>query len=237
MSKKKQNNQPVPKSAASATRVQPAGSRSFALVADIAEPVADDRPVPVALIILTLVLLYFADLYVMEHGADVGNKVKTGGAFPAIVYDPYTTYTEVESHNPIDPIEEFRREGQKVYKSVAQCVACHQETGLGAAGQFPPLAGSEWVLEPGPNRIIRIVLNGLGGPVTVKGQPFQNTMVPFRDILNDTQIAQVLTYIRSEWGNKAGPVTAAQVKKVREQTSGKSDSWTEPDLLKVPAND
>ena len=124
---KKQNNQPVPKSAASATRVQPAGSRSFTLVADIAEPVADDRPVPVALIILTLVLLYFADLYVMEHGADVGNKVKTGGAFPAIVYDPYTTYTEVESHNPIDPIEEFRREGQKVYKSVAQCVACHQE--------------------------------------------------------------------------------------------------------------
>ena len=73
-------------------------------------------------------------------------------------------------------------------------------TGLGAAVEFPPLAGSEWVLEPGPNRIIRIVLNGFGGPVTVKGQSFQNTMVPFRDILNDTQIAQVLMYIRSEWG-------------------------------------
>jgi mono/diheme cytochrome c family protein len=237
MSKKKRNNQTAPGSAGSIAGVHGGSAGTFALTADRSEPVAQDRPVPVALIIFTLIFLYYADLYIMGHGGDGGNNPKNGGAFPAVVYDPYRSYAEVETHNPIDPVEVFRREGQKIYKSVAQCSACHQDTGLGAPGQFPPLAGSEWVLDQGPNRIIRVVLNGFTGPVTVKGQSFNATMVPFRDILNDTQIAQVLTYVRSEWGNKAPPVTPDQVKKVRDQIGSKSDSWTEPELLSVPAKE
>jgi nitrite reductase (NO-forming) len=171
----------------------------------------------------------------MEHGGDGSNKIQNGGAFPAVVYDPYATFAEVQSHNPIDPTQIGRIKGAKVFSDV--CAACHQSTGQGLAGQFPPLAGSEWVLEEGPNRIIRLVLNGIAGPIEVKGVPFNNAMPPWKEVLNDDQIANVLTYVRSEWGNKAPPVTADQVKKVRAAESGKGDSWTAPDLLKVPAKD
>src|ERR1051325_5689196 len=236
MSKKKHNNQPVRQGAVSVTGMGTGSSRSFAVMADTAEPVAQDRPVPVALIIFTLIILYYADIYVMEHGSDVGNAPKNGGAFPALVYDPYQNYEEVLSHNPVDPTQVARNEGKKVFNLV--CAACHQSSGEGVTGQFPPLAGSEWVLEPGPNRIIRVVMNGLTGPIDVKGRPFGAVvMAPWKDVLTDEQIANVLTYIRSEWGNNAPAVTAAEVKKVRDQVNSKPDSWTAPELLKVPAKD
>jgi mono/diheme cytochrome c family protein len=236
MSKKKHNNPPERQSAGSVTGMHPAGSRSLALTAETPEPAAQDRPVPVALIIFTLVFLYYADMYVMKHGADVGNAPKTGGAFPALVYDPYETYEEVLSHNPVDPTQVAKNEGKKVFSLI--CAGCHQASGQGVAGQFPPLAGSEWVLEEGPNRIIRVVMNGLSGPITVKGSPFGAVqMLPWKDALTDEQIANVLTYVRSEWGNNAPPVTAAQVKKVRDQVASRAEYWTAPELQKVPAKD
>jgi len=231
MSKKKHNNP----TATPTTRGGSGASGSLTMTAEMPEPVAQDRPVPVALIIFSLIFLYYADMYVMEHGGDVGNKPKSGGAFPALVYDPYATYEEVESHNPVDPTQVARNEGLKVFNQV--CVACHQSNGQGVPGQFPPLVGSEWVLEEGPNRIIRIVMNGLIGSINVKGAQFNNNMLAWKDALSDEQIANVLTYVRSEWGNKAGPVTAAQVKKIRDQVASRTDYWTEPELLKVPAKD
>ena len=233
MSKKKQNIQSKP--AGSASYVRSGGSKSFAVTADLNEPIAEERPVPVFLIVLSLLLLFYASLYLMEHGGDGSNKLQNGGAFPAIVYDPYATFSEVQTHNPIDPAQIGKIEGAKVFNQV--CVACHQSTGQGLAGQFPPLAGSEWVLEEGPNRTIRLVLNGLTGPIDVKGAPFNNTMPPWKEVLTDDQIANVLTYVRSEWGNKAPAVTSAQVKKIRALEAGKGDNWTAPDLLKTSAKD
>ena len=90
------------------------------------------------------------------------------------------------------------------------CAVCHQQTGLGVAGQFPPLVGSEWVLSQdwhGDNHIVKIVLHGFHGPVTVKGEQFNNVMAPWGKVLKDEQIAAVLTYVRNEWGNKAPPIT------------------------------
>jgi mono/diheme cytochrome c family protein len=197
-----------------------------------AEPVAESRPIPIVFFVLTLVALYLADLYILDRGGDVINKQ---GAFPVQVYDPFYTIAQVDAENPVDPAQALRLEGQKVFN--AACVACHQPNGQGLAGQFPPLAGSEWVMAEGPNRIIRIVLHGVGGPLNVKGADFNNIMPPWRDAFTDAQIAAVLTYVRSEWGNKAGPVSAEQVKKWRDKDGNRGDPMNAADLAATPEKD
>jgi hypothetical protein len=80
-----------------------------------------------------------------------------------------------------------------------------------------------------------IVLKGLQGPLTVKGQSFGTAvMQPWDKTLTDAKIADVLTYIRSDWGNKGGPVSAAQVAALRKELAGHPESFTEPDLKAVP---
>ncbi len=97
----------------------------------------------------------------------------------------------------------------------AICSACHQATGLGIPNAFPPLAGSEWVNGPAEN-LIRIQLRGLKGEITVKGQKF-NSIMPANANLSDEQIASVLTYVRSNFGNKASAVTPEMVKALRSE--------------------
>lgn len=193
------------------------------------EPVAERRPVPVFIILLLVLLVYLGDMYVMEHGADVMGKA---GPFPRQVFYPQTTYEQLVEANPIDPVQEAKRQGQLVFNTV--CAACHQANGQGLAGQFPPLAGSEWVKTEGANRIIRAVLNGLQGPITVTGAAFNNSMPPWKDTLSDEQIANVLTFVRSEWGNAAPPVKLDQVKKVREKVASSSAPESEENLKNQP---
>jgi mono/diheme cytochrome c family protein len=189
------------------------------------EPVAERRPVPVLLIALLVMLFFWADMYVMRNGGDVGGEV---GAFPSQVYYPYRAYADIP-RSGVDP-----GLGRKIFEQ--NCALCHQATGLGVPAEGkPPLAGSDWVLEEGPNRVIRIILNGLQGPVTVSGQQFgQLAMTPFRDVMSDAQIAAVATHIRSSWGNKASSVTPEQVKAIRDATANRSTSWTAPELLALP---
>lgn len=111
------------------------------------------------------------------------------------------------------------------------CAACHQPHGKGQEGLAPPLADSEWV-NGDPARIARIVMHGLRGPVKVKGVQYTLDM-PAAGFLTDEQIAGVLTYIRREWDHEASPVSTDFVKKVREETKGRTDAWTEPELLKI----
>ena len=120
--------------------------------------------------------------------------------------------------------------GKSMYE--ATCLACHQQHGMGQPGLAPPLLGSEWVAGS-ERRLIRIVLNGLRGPIKVKGETFEMDM-PALGVLDDEQIASVLTYVRREWGHTFEPVTPATVKKVREETASREDAWTMADLLKVP---
>ena len=88
------------------------------------------------------------------------------------------------------------------------------------------------VLAPGGNRIAHIVLYGLSGPINVKGQDFNNTMLAWRETYTDEQIADVLTYIRSEWGNNAAPVDPQVVKAARAEARPNYESSDE--LLKMP---
>src|SRR5206468_11860695 len=89
----------------------------------------------------------------------------------------------------------------------------------------------------GAKRPARVVRKGLQGPVTVKGQKFGSAvMQPWDKTLTDQKIADVLTYERSEWGNSASPVTAEQIAGLRKELASHPDSYTEPDVLAVPAD-
>jgi len=134
------------------------------------------------------------------------------------------------------PVQELtpHDRGKKIF--AANCQTCHQANGLGVPGQYPPLAGSEFTTG-GSKRPAMIVLKGLQGPVTVKGQKFGSAvMQPWDKTLTDQKIADVLTYERSEWGNSASPVTAEQIAALRKELANHPDSYTEPDVIAVPAD-
>jgi mono/diheme cytochrome c family protein len=98
--------------------------------------------------------------------------------------------------------------GSKVYTT--NCSSCHQANGKGQPGVFPPLAGNAVVTGPA-DKVIHIVKNGLSGKITVNGATYNGQMPAWKGTLSDSDIASVITYIRSSWGNKASAVTASQV--------------------------
>lgn len=98
------------------------------------------------------------------------------------------------------------------------CVACHQNDGKGDGNRFPPLAQSDWVNYNTP-RLINVILNGLKGPVMVKGQSYNEVMPGHGSFLSDEQVAEVLTYIKSNFNNLPEVVTPAEVSAVRKKTS------------------
>ena len=104
--------------------------------------------------------------------------------------------------------------GKRVYMQT--CFACHQATGLGLPGVFPPLAGSDYLMAD-KARSIRAVVRGLSGAITVGGKEFNGVMPPVQ--LNDEQVAHVLTYVRNEWGNTGEAVTVEEVKKVHAESA------------------
>jgi len=125
-------------------------------------------------------------------------------------------------------------EGRTLFTTI--CAVCHQPTGQGLPNMFPPLAGSDWVTAPGPERLIRIVVHGFQGPINVNGKPFASLapMMPPQGALPDQQIAAVLTYARNAFGNKGSAVTPEQVKAVRDAEKDRVTMWDEASLLKVP---
>jgi mono/diheme cytochrome c family protein len=103
---------------------------------------------------------------------------------------------------------------------------------LGVPGQYPPLAGSEWV-QGNEERVISIVLHGLSGPLTVEGKEYNNVMAPLGEVLKDEQIANVISYVRSEWGNTGSEVQPETVAKVRAANAGRKTYWTAAELQKL----
>jgi mono/diheme cytochrome c family protein len=192
------------------------------------EPVSTQTTVPMWLFVCVFVLLCLGAVYFDARG----------GWFDARVYGPYTELPE--DLQPPPPDGPDLRPGKAIYNMA--CSTCHQANGLGStANNAPPLVGSEWVLAEGPNRIIRIVLNGLQGPIEVAGKQYgAGVMTEFKGALTDQAIADVLTFIRMnpEWSHKGTPVTPEQVAKIRELTKDRgSVNWTAAELLKVPESD
>lgn len=189
------------------------------------EPTSTLAAVPVWLIVMALVLVYWGAVYFDKHG----------GWFSPKVYGPYASIAEVEIYQPRQGGDEIRiRRGQAVFELT--CAPCHNPDGMGKPNQAPPLAGSEWVQVEKPERLIRIPLYGLNGPITVKEQQmtFPAGMLAIGWDMPEDDLAAVLTYIRQAWGNKASRVTAEQVKAVKAQV-GKRGPPTPEELMTVPA--
>ncbi len=198
---------------------------------DSEAPQSQSNWLPIWMVLLLAVLLYRSCLFMDDHG----------GGFSPLVFTPYVSTNELENFHPKSAGDAFFFKGKAMFSLT--CAPCHQLHGLGVPGQFPPLAGSDWVLAPGPNRMIRVVLDGLAGPILINGQEFNSpvVMVPWRsnDMMTDEVIAAILTYVRQnkEWGNNASPVKPEQVAAIRQATEGRAEPWSAADLLKVPVSD
>ena len=116
--------------------------------------------------------------------------------------------------------------GKVTYGAV--CGQCHKPDGMGQAGLAPPLVDSEWVLGD-QDRLIKIVLHGLRGPITVNDQAWDMDM-PHLRTLSDDEIANALTYVRREWEHDAEPVTPDAVAKVRGEFASRLEAWTAREL-------
>lgn len=125
--------------------------------------------------------------------------------------------------------------GKEIYSREGFCITCHQPDGAGlSASGFPPLAQTQWVIG-NEDRLIKLVLKGLQGPIEVKKVKFGGhvPMTPFEGLLNDEEVAAVLTYVRNTFGNKASAITAEQVKKIRDEVKDKKDFFTPSELLRI----
>lgn len=119
------------------------------------------------------------------------------------------------------------------------CVACHQPTGNGLPPVFPPLSGSEYVTGDA-RRLVAIVTKGITGPLTVKGQAYNNIFIAvdqqFPVLKDPVKLADVLNYVRNNWENKVGTaITPAFVEEIRKEFVERTTPWTEKELLNFPA--
>jgi len=119
--------------------------------------------------------------------------------------------------------------GQQFYEMA--CVACHQPHGGGVPGIAPPLADSDWVSGP-PERLARILLHGLYGPIQVNEQTWNLSMPAFESI-DDEQLSSVISYIRRAWGNTAEPITPSFVATVRQENEKRTLPWRAEELMQV----
>ena len=124
--------------------------------------------------------------------------------------------------------------GKAIYARDGYCNTCHQGNGKGLESSgFPPLAGTSWVTG-NEERLIKLVLKGLYGPIDVLGKkyPGQVPMTPFAGMLNDNEVAAVLTYVRNSFGNKASAISAEKVTATRASVQDKTGFYTPDELLK-----
>ena len=124
--------------------------------------------------------------------------------------------------------------GKEIYGREGYCQTCHQPDGQGlSASGFPPIAGTKWA-QGNEDRLIKIVLKGLMGPIVVNGKDYngQVPMTPFGGLLKDSEVAAVLTYVRKSFGNQASVIRPEQVKKVRATIERKKDFYAPDQLLK-----
>ncbi len=173
------------------------------------EPQEGSNPMPWFVIVLTALLLGFGVLYIARSAivnapafGDGRSSAELQGAAPA------------SAGAAVD--------GAAIYAS--RCVACHQAGGVGLPGVFPPLAGSEWVAGK-ETTLAALVLHGVSGALTVKGSTYNGAMPAFGTQLQDAELAAVLTHVRSQWGNRAAPVTADTVAAVRKETATRTEPF------------
>ena len=197
------------------------------LLREKAEPHEGFSPMPLFLLGIISALILLCAIYVVHYRGDFDPLVYDER------YDAEAAKAAAAAPKELTP-EQILAKGKQAYQT---CVTCHQANGLGVPGAFPPLAGSEWVVGK-EDRLVRVVLHGLGGPIQVKGSTFNGAMPAFGKVpgggynWNTEKIAQVLSYIRHEWGNNAGFITKEKVDEIFKAEAARSKVWTQDELKK-----
>ncbi|MFT0533634.1 c-type cytochrome [Castellaniella hirudinis] len=144
------------------------------------------------------------------------------------VWHLYSTYTPMppsvgDDRIAADFMVPVSADGGQLY--TANCVACHQANGAGVPGVFPPLSKSEWVDDGDGSVMVRIVLHGIHGPLTVEGAQYNGEMPHFQDKFSDEEVAAIVTHVRSSFGNTASAVDAQLVAQIREASKDQTTPW------------
>ena len=161
------------------------------------DPSERSRPIPLIVAAVTLAVVGCGVVYILLSEpfgrADLGDRRTLADLRPALSRPGQGA------------------DGQQVYNG--NCVACHQASGKGLPGVFPPLDGSEWV--NGDERVLaNILLHGITGEISVLGQTYKGAMPPFPQ-LSDAELAAVLSHVRSAWSNKSAPLKTELIEKER----------------------
>lgn len=201
-----------------------------AVIREKLDPRVGREPLSLWLITIYGLAVFFGGAYLGRYAGNwSGEGLDYLGNAPRVASHPGVGAAGAEQGAELTPADK----GKKIFS--ANCATCHQANGLGVAGQYPPLAGSEYV-NGGTRRLGMILLKGLQGPLTVKGAQYGSAvMQPWEKTLTDQKIAQVLTYVRQEWGNTGGPVAPEGIGALRKELASRTESWTQPDLEAVPA--
>lgn len=176
-----------------------------AQIRENSDPQEQGMPVPMLVLLVIGALFMWGVYYIyssdLRTAADIGDN-------------------RVAADFKID--ESGQVDGAQLY--TAHCVACHQATGTGVPGVFPPIAESEWVVGK-PEVLAQILLHGITGELTVKGNSYNGAMPDFGSKLNDAELAGLMNHLRSNFGNDAPAVDAAFAQAQRAETADRNTPW------------
>jgi mono/diheme cytochrome c family protein len=185
------------------------------------EPAEGREPTPWWVWTLSMLAIFWGGWYLGHHG----------GTFDATPHLAYSRVQELvrkeEGEQTAAAIADPIQAGRAIY--TARCQVCHQPTGNGVPGVFPPLIGAERVLGP-PAGLVLIILHGLAGPITVAGQVYNGAMPAWGSIMSDAEVAAVATFIRQWETNRAPPVAPELVTELRAASAQRTTPWTGPEL-------
>jgi mono/diheme cytochrome c family protein len=201
--------------------IQP-NAPDFVETPDVAPLSSEREPLPLWLFLLCGFALFLAGSSFTGFGVFGQGLLDQGPGAPVLAGAASTA-----AQAPATPIEL----GKKIYDG--NCASCHQASGAGSPGSYPPLVGSAYVLGS-KERLAAILLKGLQGPLTVNGASFGTMVMPAQEtVLTPEKIADLMTYIRGTWGNTANAVTVDEVNAAKTKFASHSQAFTQPDLLKI----
>jgi mono/diheme cytochrome c family protein len=194
-----------------------------AVLREPSDPLEGREPMPWWFVATIVLALFWGGWYLGRYGGEFDTRthiaLRGGGRQPGIA-GAAAGAVAAAAANPV-------QQGERLYLN--NCQGCHQQSGRGVPGAFPPLVGSEWVTGA-PETLVRILLDGLHGPVQVAGATYEGVMPAWKNNLQDAEIAAVATYLR-QWSPNAAPaVTGEQVAALRAANAARTTPWTAAEL-------
>ena len=195
------------------------------------EPRVGMEPLSIWLIVIYGLAIFLGGAYLGRYSGSFSGDSLDPGVIPMAKKTTGGPAGGGEQQAELSPAER----GKKVFS--ANCQVCHQADGNGSQAQgYPPLAGSE-ITNGGSRRMAMVVLKGLQGPITIKGQQYGSAVMQPWETLGDQKVADVMTYERSTWGNKASPVTKEQIAAFRKELASHPASFTGAEIESAPNQD